>query len=423
MTKSKFYFHLLEITLVQILKAHGFDKADNQQVLEIFTDIAIRYMNLLARTIQKYMELRDDYIPNIKDISRTFLELKVISPSKQLDKFDVDSLTNVGIENFENWFNHDMNTRMREISRPNKHFLEERKRAKKKLQNVSSKMDNLTKALDEQSKQAQLQNPTMPYLPPPSVSNGKQTPIPFTGFSGIHPFPQLEPNIESKAELQNEEVVPDIESENDYEIPPGAMDEDWIQYLIRDQINTYTIIDSMKPQSTTTQVSNGNLVDNHIKPSMFKGTVLSEYIPQDLKHLVNIDAANNNDFLIAGPIPEKLLHAFPYYKSDDESDYETGGEDDEESGEDDEESDEGDEDSDEEESDEESGGDNYNDDQGNNNHNVNNNERMDVDHQPNTGLAAYDYYEHHKLYEDEDDQDLDLYGQGDTTSHDLNLFG
>lgn len=413
MSKHRFYFHLLQVTIVQMLKAHGFDRADNQHVLEVFTDIAIRYFNLLIRTVLKYMSLRGDVEPNIEDITHAFLELKVIRPSKELDKFDVNPLTNIGIENFEKWFNHDMNSRMREIARPNREFLEQNKKAKLMSLNVNSKMENLTKALDEQTKQAELQNPTMPYLPPPSVTSSKPTPTPYNMNQNFH--------FSNSQQQQSYDQSKDTETNNaftatDYEIPPSAIDEDWVQYLVRDQILTYLVTNGPNQQTNSTTQTPSSASHNdmrHFKPSLFKGTVLSEYIPQDLKHLVDANSKETNDFLIAGPMPANLLHACPYYKSDDEGD------------------DEYDEESDQDE-DEDDG--NNNDDEADHtgntstntgNHGGNTNtdaNRMDVDNNVNSGLAAYDYYEHHKLYEDEM-EDLDLYGQDDANTNGLNLFG
>lgn len=416
MNKSRFYFHLFEVTIVQMLKAHGFDKANNQHVLEVFTDIAVRYFNILVRTVIKFMELRDDCHPNIKDITLAFLELKVISPHKELDKYDIDPLTNTGIENFEKWFNDDMNTRLREVARPTRELLETNKKAKLQLLNVSSKMDNLTKALDEQAKQAQLQNPTMPYLPPPSVSSTKQTPTPYNMYTGIQTFPLADPQLGSSfntQEHQQSELLDGDHNESEnlmdgYEIPPSAVDEDWIQYLIRDQIATHLVSNGLHQKNHSTQSANGKPSDNHhLKPALFKDTVLNEYIPKDLRKFIETVPKARNDFLIAGPMPEKLLHTFPYYKSDDESDHLTGDENDSGS-----ESDGSGEDGDEEVEENTTHGDKNN-----------TTNKLDADKHASSGLAAYDYYEHHKLYEDEM-EDLDLYGQGDSTaSHDLNLFG
>jgi transcription initiation factor TFIID subunit 3 len=400
-----------------MLKAHGFDKANNQLVLETFTDIAIRYLNLLVHTVKGYMELRDDCIPNIRDITKAFLDLKIISPSKRLDKYDIDPITDIGIENFEKWFNHDMNTRMREVARPDREFLEERRKIKIKSYAVNSKMDNLTKALDEQSKQAQLQNPTMPYLPPPSVISTKATPTSYNMSQNAQPFPQVESNILPPVSNDDDK----FNEEDDYEIPSHAMDEDWIQYLIRDQIASYLVMNRHNQQNQA-QTGNSNFNTNNdpsqLVPNIFKGTVLQEYVPDDLKPLVNINSKNSaNAFLIAGPMPENLLHTFPYYKSDDESsDFDSS-----ESGSDDDGNDDRDDDDRNNQENEEDEHDHDND---NDNEiaDKDSNNKMDVDNNVNSGLAAYDYYEHHNLYDDEM-EDLDLYGQGDSNSNGLNLFG
>ncbi|GMM44181.1 Taf3 protein [Pichia kluyveri] len=415
MSKHRFYFHLLEMTIVQMLKAQGFDKAANNRIIEIFTDIAIRYIDLLVKTIVKYMELRGDYHPNIKDLSRTFLELGVFTPNKKLDKNSKNPITLKGIDNFEKWFNSEINERMREVGRPNREFLEERKKSKINALNVNSKMDSLTKALDEQSKQAQLLNPTMPYLPSPSQIN-KLTPTaqPFLQFSS------LSGNNNNNLNNNNNNSNDDNLEEDDYEIPQSAIEEDWIQYLIRDQIQSYLLTQKHNIRQTnsnggvavtssnsnlTSTSNNKNAETNNVKPTLFKGTVLENYIPHDLQKVVHDDRKNdinnNNNFIIAGPISEKLLHTFPYYKSDDENDSDSDSDNDY----------------------------NMNDINENNNNGTNNDINMgnnndnNYNNNTNSGLAAYDYYEHHKLYDDEM-EDLDLYGQGDdATSNDLNLFG
>lgn len=356
-----------------MLKAHGFDRANDHHVLELLSDLAIRYFILISNKVQKYMSLRDDECPTIKDITNAFLDLGIICPSNRLDEYDVEPINDVGVENFEKWFNHEMNTRMREVARPSLEFLLERKKAKKKSHVVSSKMDDLTKALNEQSKQAQLYNPTMPYLPPPSIGSGKSSSTLY--YPGILPLQKSD---------ENKQTDGDELDEIDYDLPSYAVDEDWIQYLIRDQIASFLITSKLLNQNKN-QLANAEN-QNTFRPSMLKGTVLEEYVPKDLMtHVRKNSTSGNNDFLIAGPMPENLLHTFPYYKSEDES---------------------SDSDYDEE---------------------MLNDSLNDIEESPdstdnNTQLAGYDYYEHHKIYEDEV-PDIDLYGESVNQSHDLNLFG
>lgn len=421
MPKERFYFHLLEVTIVQMLKAHGFDKAANRHVLEIFVDITVRYFNLMAKTVMKYMDIRDDCAPNIKDIAKAFLELDVITPNKQLDKYDASSVTKTGIENFEKWFNSEINERMREVARPDRMFLDERKKAKLKVQKVSSKMDDLTKALDEQSKQAQLQNPTMPYLPSPSVGAGQgRTPSSMSMTMYGQGFAQMS-SLEGPANEPNHTPAEQTE-EVDYEIPTEAIEEDWIRYLIRDQIMSYVLNQKLNGDtapaitSTTSAIANVNNPklsmgeSANVKPAMFRGTILQEYIPKDLMHLVD-DGLNggDNDFLIAGPMSEKLLHTFPYYRSDDESSDENDSMDDS-----------SDEDSDKVPNERDIATGSLENKE--NTQTSDSTQHVDVDNHANAGLAEYDYYEHHNVYGDQL-EDLDLYGQGEADSNGLNLFG
>lgn len=160
MTLSSFHFHLLRVTMAQMLKAHGFSKSDNRS-LDVMSDICIKFLRLLTLTVNKYMELRNDTEPTLEDVVRALNELNLISPHNELGSESTD-LTAKGIDNFEAWFMGDMNKRLRETARPNEEFVKAVV-SKQKMKDVGSKMSSLTAAFDQQSKEAMEQNPTLPY--------------------------------------------------------------------------------------------------------------------------------------------------------------------------------------------------------------------------------------------------------------------
>ncbi|VEU22235.1 DEKNAAC103258 [Brettanomyces naardenensis] len=251
MTLSAFNFHLLRVTLVQLLKAHGFDRSDNR-ALDVITDLCVKYLRLLTLTVLKYTELRNDTEPNVQDISNALIELKLISPAKRLDAFDIESLTSKGIENFENWFMSEMNSRLREVARPNPDFVKEVVH-EKKMKDVNSKMSTLTAALDQQTQQAQQLNPTLPY-------QGQSSQV-------------------GSAQIKRGRKEVDAKDDD------LTVDEDWIKFILRQQLNENPAV-------------------------KFKGTVLIDYLPEDKKLPKRIKPCR--DFVVVGPTPESLASALPY---------------------------------------------------------------------------------------------------------------
>lgn len=283
MPKSSFYFHLMMVTISHMMKAHGFSRSSTRP-LEVLTDMTTRFMNLLVLTIIKYMRQRNASEPSLEDITKAFIELKVIFPAKKVDPFDVDPTTDIGIKQFEKWFNSDVNTKMRTVARPDSKSLELRRETRRKMNGVNYRMHDLAKMLDQQNKEAQMQNPTLPYSKVGETSINEDANAVLDKTSGA--------------------IGDEIQFSN------NVVDGDWIQFLLRDQITDQVMTQKLKIRA------NDSLSEQ--KPTVFKGTVFADYIPKDLQQYVQGEMKPNSDFIIKGPLPEKLMHAFPYYKSDDE---------------------------------------------------------------------------------------------------------
>lgn len=256
MTLRTFNFHLLRITLAQLLKAHGFSRCNNR-ALDVITDLCVRYLRLLTITILKYTTLRNASEPNIQDISAAFQELKIISPSNPLDPYDMGQLTAKGIENFENWFMGEMQSRLREVARPNSTFIEHIIQ-EKKSKDVNSKMSTLTAALDQQSQRAQQQNPTLPY----QYQTKK------------HDIIHINTKRPNTSEKEGNGIIDD-----------ATVDGDWLKFVLRQQLNE--------------------------NPELkFKGTVLIDYLPEDKRP--NYPPKPTRDFYVVGPTPKNLQGDLPY---------------------------------------------------------------------------------------------------------------
>ncbi|QPG73214.1 hypothetical protein FOA43_000521 [Brettanomyces nanus] len=255
MTLDTFNFHLLRVTLAQLMKTHGYDRSNNR-ALDVMTDLCTKYLRLLTSTVLKYTELRNATEPNIQDLTDAFLELKLISPATRLDAFDIDRLTSKGMENFESWFMSEMNTRLREVARPDLQFVQNAIH-EKKLKDVNSKMSTLTAALDQQAQQAQQQNPTLPYQYQPSQT-------------GLSPMRDTRGKSRQDKEAEHDDLT---------------VDDDWVKFILRQQLN-----------------ENPDL--------KFNGTVLINYLPKD--KLPPKRTKPCRDFIVAGPTPNSLTPALPY---------------------------------------------------------------------------------------------------------------
>ncbi|OWB73082.1 hypothetical protein B5S31_g2814 [[Candida] boidinii] len=298
MTEGNFHFHLLRISIAQLLKSHGFN-ASNNRTLDIVTDLYVKYLALLCEDIKKYKlvrNLEDDEDLTIQDIAEAFVDMKIITPAKRLDFFDMHPLTNKGLENLEKWFQSESLERARETARPNKEFLEERNKImienKLKKESNNTKMNNLTAVINKQ----QISSETSTSQQSLQANNM----LPMTSISSPAPngSPLEKDQVKGNNELINgktgENFGPEIEGEKSEKDEPIIVDEDWIKCVLRRQLKE-------------TETS-------------FKGTIFIDNLPKDIRQVKRQKL--NHDFLILGETPDKLIEHLPYIKSDDESDSE-----------------------------------------------------------------------------------------------------
>ncbi|GME98585.1 unnamed protein product [[Candida] boidinii] len=239
MTEGNFHFHLLRISIAQLLKSHGFN-ASNNRTLDIVTDLYVKYLALLCEDIKKYKlvrNLEDDEDLTIQDIAEAFVDMKIITPAKRLDFFDMHPLTNKGLENLEKWFQSESLERARETARPNKEFLEERNKImienKLKKESNNTKMNNLTAVINKQ----QISSETSTSQQSLQANNM----LPMTSISSPAPNgnPLEKDQVKGNNELINgktgENFGPEIEGEKSEKDEPIIVDEDWIKCVLRRQ--------------------------------------------------------------------------------------------------------------------------------------------------------------------------------------------
>lgn len=112
-SNKDFYFRLLRISMIQLLKAHGFDKA-KPSIINEFTDLYVRFLSLLLQEITKLAHSRLDHDDSIalQDISQAMENLGLIKPLVILDVYDENPelCSDLGMRNFKEWCTIDQTT-------------------------------------------------------------------------------------------------------------------------------------------------------------------------------------------------------------------------------------------------------------------------------------------------------------------------
>lgn len=106
-----FYFGLLRVSIIQLLKSHGFDRA-RPTTIDVLADLYIKYLGLLITEIIKLTQSRMDQDETValQDISLAFQNLGIIKPVDVLDVYDENPElpSDAGMRKFKEWciYNH-----------------------------------------------------------------------------------------------------------------------------------------------------------------------------------------------------------------------------------------------------------------------------------------------------------------------------
>ncbi|QLQ79241.1 hypothetical protein HG537_0B05880 [Torulaspora globosa] len=107
---SDFYFGLLRVSMIQLLKSHGFDRA-KPSTIDIITDLYIRYLRLVTLEIIKSAQSRVDWDDTIalQDLTLGLQNLGIIKPVDVLDVYDENPnlVSDEGMRKFKEWCTRD----------------------------------------------------------------------------------------------------------------------------------------------------------------------------------------------------------------------------------------------------------------------------------------------------------------------------
>lgn len=147
-----FYFGLLRVSIIQLLKSQGFDRAKPTTV-DVVTDLYRRYLGLLTGEIMKLADSRcdlDDTV-SLQDITLAFQNLGVIKPVDMLDVYDENPelASDKGIRNFKEWCLNDMQPReSRMVALPVADLLKSKPKSSKPLSLIPEYINQLQQKQD-----------------------------------------------------------------------------------------------------------------------------------------------------------------------------------------------------------------------------------------------------------------------------------
>ncbi|KAH3902964.1 Taf3p SCDLUD_000564 [Saccharomycodes ludwigii] len=130
-TPYEFYYSLLRVSMIQLLKGVGFDKSKNSTI-DIVTDLYLKFFNLLLREINTLATNKNDeeehYKITLQDISTALMNVHIIKPFDILDVYESNPYINNdgGMLDFKKWC--ELSTILHEsriISKPNTEFLKQ----------------------------------------------------------------------------------------------------------------------------------------------------------------------------------------------------------------------------------------------------------------------------------------------------------
>jgi transcription initiation factor TFIID subunit 3 len=127
MSSTRLQNALMRPAVLQILRAAGFHNTSGA-TLDVVTDLAIRYLSLLASTTAQYaFNNHNDYIPTIQDVRMALTEVGALRPQMSVleerakgavnaDRHDAAFEDMRGVDGFVNWAKGSTNREIRRIA-------------------------------------------------------------------------------------------------------------------------------------------------------------------------------------------------------------------------------------------------------------------------------------------------------------------
>ncbi|KAL3233649.1 Transcription initiation factor TFIID subunit 3 [Nakaseomyces bracarensis] len=119
-SNEAFFYGLLRVSMLQLLRATGFDRALPATV-DSFTDLYVKYLELLTGEVRSVMEARGGGGVAVQDLTLALQNLKAINPVDVLDVYgerDLEASQVSGIESFKRWCVDEQNRITRQVAIP-----------------------------------------------------------------------------------------------------------------------------------------------------------------------------------------------------------------------------------------------------------------------------------------------------------------
>lgn len=305
-SNDDFYFSLLRVSMLQLLKATGFDRA-RPSTVDIFTDLYIKWLELMLSEVKKMSQARQlpgdsDYVDSsnsniaLQDISQAMVNLGQVKPMDLLDIYDENPNlpSDKGFQMWKQWCLNDVQLQYtKDVSLPPIDLV--RFDLNKKIETMANAKKHAgftigpTKDAEEGDKQTNNNKITN------RVSGAENTTDYLNKIQSASSNGMILDDELQKELLKEDEIIEEIINNGDTD--------DWIKFvLIRQRLNIW----NKKPQNTlptkTSQLSNiGGL-----KNSLLNVTLRNNNL-EDLETDNNITQTirSNNDYIPI--IPQAIL--------------------------------------------------------------------------------------------------------------------
>lgn len=293
-----FYFSLLRVSMLQLLKSIGFDKSKPSTV-DIFTDLYVKWLELMLKDVSKLAMARqssetdDNNNIALQDIAQVMINLGQIKPVDLLDIYDENPNlpSDQGLQRLKDWCINDAQLQYaKNVALPPIDVIKDD--MTKKIETMTSTKHGFTigPTKDDSNEILRNSNPNGPSGNNSASTNSNTNDYLNklqTGQNGL-------PDEDIQKEITKQEEIMD-------EIINNGDTDDWIKFvLIRQRLNIW----NKKPQnslpSSINQLSNISGLKNSLLNSMLQATM-------DNCNIIPPSAVKtNNDYLPI--IPEHNLN-------------------------------------------------------------------------------------------------------------------
>lgn len=307
-----FYFSLLRVSMLQLLKSTGFDKA-RPSTVDIFTDLYVKWLELMLKEVNKLSMARqssetdDNNDITLQDITQSMINLGLIKPVDLLDIYDENpSLpSDQGLQVFKDWCINDAQLQyVKNAALPPIDVIKDD--MTKKIETMTTTKHGFTIGPTKDGANDNLRN-TNPNLPSgnnnTSTNNGNSNMNDYLNKLQIGQNGMPDEDIQKEIAKQ-EEILDDIINNGDTD--------DWIKFvLIRQRLNIW----NKKPQNSlptsVNELSNISGLRNSLLNATLQATTDSSNItppsvmrsnndylpilPENNSNTTNIDTKNNEN--------------------------------------------------------------------------------------------------------------------------------